>query len=101
MTKPVAPVVVRRRSLPLIWVVPLIAFVVGGWMIARNSRAHGPEITIRFQTGAGIEAGKPTVVYKGVAVGSVQEVTLDPSMDPVLVRVQLSQDAAGLARSDS
>lgn len=101
MTKPVAPVVVRRRSLPLVWVVPLVAFVVGGWMIARNARAHGPEITIRFQTGSGIEANKTNVEYKGVAVGSVRDVSLDPSLDSVLVRVQLSQDAAGLARSDS
>jgi paraquat-inducible protein B len=101
MTKPVTPIVVRRRSLPLVWVVPLLALAVGGWMIARNSRAHGPEITIRFQTGAGIEANKTILEYKGVAVGSVQKVELDQAMDSVLVRVQLSQDAAGLARSDS
>jgi paraquat-inducible protein B len=102
MTKPATPVVVRhRRSLPLIWVVPLLALVVSGWMIARNSRAHGPEITIRFQTGAGIEANKTVLEYKGVAVGSVQDVSLAPDMDGVIVRVQLSRDAANLARSDS
>lgn len=101
MTKPATPVIVRRRSLPLVWVVPLVALVVGSWMIARNARAHGPEITIRFQTGAGIEANKTNLEYKGVAVGTVQEVALDPSMDSVLVRVQLSQGAAALARSDS
>ena len=101
MTKLPAPTVVRRRTLPLIWVVPLLAFIVGGWLIVRQSRAHGPEITIRFQNGAGIEAGKTILEYKGVAVGTVQEVRLDEKLDGVLVKVQLAKDAASLARADS
>lgn len=102
MTKPPAPVVVRhRRSLPLIWVVPLVALVVGGWLIARNSRARGPEITIRFQNGAGIEAGRTILEHKGVAVGSVESVQLDQKLDSVLVKVRLAKDAADLARADS
>jgi paraquat-inducible protein B len=101
MTKLPAPTVVRRRTLPLIWIVPLLAFIVGGWLIVRQSRAHGPEITIRFQNGAGIEAGKTILEYKGVAVGTVQEVRLDEKLDGVLVKVQLAKDAASLARADS
>lgn len=102
MTKPPAPIIIRsRRSLPLIWVVPLLALLVGGWLIVRQSRAHGPEITIRFQNGAGIEAGKTVLEHKGVAVGSVQSVDLDATLDAVLVRVQLAKNAADLARADS
>lgn len=102
MTKPPAPVVVRhRRSLPLIWVVPLVAFLVGGWLIARHSRAHGPEITIRFHNGAGIEAGRTVLEHKGVAVGSVESVALDDKLEQVLVKVQLAKHAANLAQSDS
>ena len=80
---------------------PVIAFFVGGWLIVRQSRAHGPEITIRFQNGAGIEAGKTVLEHKGVAVGSVQSVELDATLDAVLVRVQLAKNAADLARADS
>lgn len=102
MTTPPAPVVVRhRRSLPLIWVVPLVALIVGGWLIARNSRARGPEITIRFQNGAGIEAGRTILEHKGVAVGSVESVQLDAKLDSVLVKVRLAKNAANLARADS
>lgn len=102
MSQPPAPVIVRhRRSLPLIWVVPAIALIVGGWLVARNARNHGPEITIRFQSGAGIEAGKTILEYKGVAVGSVRSVQLDDKLDSVLVRVQLARDAESLARTGS
>lgn len=100
MTKPPAPTVTRsRRSLPLIWVVPLLALVVAGWLIARNAREHGPEITIRFQNGAGIEVGKTTLEHKGVAVGTVQSVQFDEKLEGVLVRVQLAKNAAPLARA--
>jgi len=102
MTKPPAPVVVRhRRSLPLIWVVPLIALAVGGWLMVRNARDHGPEITIRFQNGAGIEAGRTMLEHKGVTVGTVEDVQLDEKLDEVIVKVQLTKGAAGLARADS
>jgi paraquat-inducible protein B len=102
MTKPPAPIIIRtRRSLPLIWIVPLLALVVGGWLMLRNLQRQGPEITIRFQNGAGIEAGKTILEHKGVAVGSVRSVDLDEGLDAVLVRVQLAKNAASLARTDS
>lgn len=102
MSKPPAPVVVsHRRSLPLIWVVPLLALVVGGWLLLRDVRARGLEITIRFQNGAGIEAGRTILEHKGVAVGSVESVQLDENLDAVIVKVQLNKDAANLARADS
>lgn len=102
MTQRPAPIVVRnRRSLPLIWVVPLVAFIVGGWLIARNSQDRGPQITIRFQNGAGIEAGKTILEHKGVAVGTVESAELDEKLDSVLVKVRLARNAADLARADS
>jgi paraquat-inducible protein B len=102
MTKPPVPTIIRRRrTLPLIWVVPLVALLTGGWLLIRNSRDHGPEITIRFQNGAGIEAGKTTLEHHGVAVGLVQRVEFDEKLDTVLVKVQLARNAAALARADS
>ena len=102
MTKPPAPTIIRtRRTLPLIWVVPLVAAVIGGWLLSRNSGEHGPEITLRFQNGSGIEAGKTMLEYKGVAVGSVLGVSLDEKLATVLVRVQLAKNAAPLAREGS
>jgi paraquat-inducible protein B len=102
MSTPPTPTVVRhRRSLPLIWVVPFVAFLVGGWLIARSSRDRGPEITIRFQNGAGIEAGKTVLEHKGVAVGTVENVQLDDKLDTVLVKVRLARNAASVARADS
>ena len=41
MSAPATPKVSRTRSLPLVWVVPLIALAVGGWMIFREFQHRG------------------------------------------------------------
>jgi paraquat-inducible protein B len=92
------PKVTRAPTLPLVWIVPLIALAVGGWMVFRELRNRGPEITIDFADGAGIEADKTALVHKGVSVGLVKAVELKPDMTGVKVRLRLDRTAAALAR---
>jgi paraquat-inducible protein B len=101
MTAPATPRVSRRPSLPLIWVVPLVALIIAGWMVGRQFRNRGPEITIEFATAAGIEAGKTELEHKGVSIGVVRTVTLKNDLSGVLVQVRLTKAGAALARSGS
>lgn len=98
MNPPPAPKISRVPTLPLVWIVPLVALAVGGWMVWREFSRRGPEIVIEFTDGAGIEPDKTSLYYKGVAVGSVKAVELKPDMSGVAVRVRLERDAASLAR---
>lgn len=97
-TVPDVPRISRRRSLPLIWIVPLIALAVGGWMVFREFRHRGPEITIEFPEGKGMEARKTAVEYSGVNVGTVLAVDLKEDLSGVRVTVRLEKNAASLAR---
>lgn len=91
------PKVSRAPRFPLVWVVPLIALAVGAWMIARELRSRGPEITIEFADGSGIAADRTELHHKGVSVGTVTAVELKPNLDGVIVRVRLRQTAAAIA----
>lgn len=95
---PATPRVSRRPALPLIWVVPLVALLVAGWMIARQFRNRGPEITIEFTTSGGVEAGKTLLEHKGVSVGTVRSVSLKEDLSGVLLHVRLTKQGAVLAR---
>jgi paraquat-inducible protein B len=97
MKSPDAPKISRAPALPLVWVVPLLALAIGGWMILREYLSHGPEITIEFADASGVEAGKTMLQYKGVAIGEVQNVELKKDLKVVVVRVRLNNDAAALA----
>lgn len=69
MSTPSTPQISRVRKLPLVWIVPLLALAVGGWMVFHELWDRGPEITIEFANGSGVVAGKTTLDHKGVTVG--------------------------------
>jgi paraquat-inducible protein B len=82
----------------LVWIVPIVALAIGGWMVLREFRSRGPEIVIEFGDGKGVEPRKTTLEYLGVSVGTVTGVELKPDLSGVAVTLRLDRDAAGLAR---
>lgn len=97
MTQAPTPEVTRRRTLPFVWIVPLLALIVGAWLVYRELQSRGPEIVITFDDGSGLEAGKTVLEYQGVAVGEVKKVELNKEMTGVRVTVRLAKSAARLA----
>lgn len=100
MTAP-TPHVSRRPALPLIWVVPLLALLIAGWLVARQFRDHGPQIAIEFANGSGLEPDKTQLEFKGVVVGTVKTVTLQPDLRGVVVQVRLTKSGAAIAHEGS
>jgi paraquat-inducible protein B len=98
MTTPVTPRVSRMPALPLVWIVPIVALAVGGWMVFREFRNRGPEITIEFAEGKGVEPRKTTLDYLGVSVGTVTDVELKEDLTGVIVTLRLNRNASELAR---
>ena len=90
------PEVVRRRDwLPsLIWLIPIVAALVGITLVAKILWNRGPEIVLSFNTAEGLEAGKTAVKYKDVQIGTVHEIRLARDRSHVRVSVQLDKDAA-------
>ncbi|MGF6939602.1 paraquat-inducible protein B [Paraburkholderia sp. UCT70] len=92
----------RSRWLPsLVWVVPLIAALIGIALVIRSVTERGPVITISFISAEGLEPGKTKVKYKDVDVGAVKTITLSPDLSHVLVQVQLTKEGGKFAVKDS
>ena len=100
---PPAPKVVRRRDwMPsLIWLIPIVAALVGITLVARILMQRGPEIVLTFKTAEGLEAGKTAVKYKDVQIGMVQSLRLARDRSHVRVTVQLTKEADGFTASDT
>jgi paraquat-inducible protein B len=101
MTTPATPKVSRRPALPLIWLVPIVALAIAGWMVSRQFTNRGPEILIEFPNGAGAEAGKTELEHKGVTIGVVRDVELKPDLSGVILHVRLTKAGAPVARAGS
>ncbi len=100
---PPAPKVVRRRDwMPsLVWLIPIVAALVGITLVARILMQRGPEIVLTFKTAEGLEAGKTAVKYKDVQIGMVQSLRLARDRSHVRVTVQLTKEADGFTASDT
>jgi paraquat-inducible protein B len=90
----VAEAVVETRGRPsIVWLIPLVAALVGGFVAWRAFSERGPEITISFKSAEGLEAGKTQIKYKDVEVGIVEEVSLVPDLSGVVCRARMVKGA--------
>jgi paraquat-inducible protein B len=91
----------RRWVLQWVWLLPVVAALIGGWLAARAIMADGPSITIRFKTAEGLEPGKTRIKYKDVDVGIVRNVSLAEDHAGVVVKAELSKPAEELLVEDT
>ena len=91
----------RRPRPSLVWLVPVLAALIGLSMLINSWLSAGPVITISFLTAAGLEAGKTPVRYKDVTVGSVSSIALSDDGSHVVATVALVKSAANLTRDDT
>jgi paraquat-inducible protein B len=82
----------------IVWVVPILAILIGGWLIYQNVSSVGPVARVRFDTADGIAAGKTEVRCRSVRVGTVEEVELAPDLNSVLVHIRMDGHAENLLR---
>src|SRR5712671_4346408 len=80
----------KKTRLSLVWVVPIVAALVGVWVAATKIMSEGPKITIGFGTAEGLEAGKTKVHYNGVDVGTVTTIRLSDDHRHVITEVEMA-----------
>jgi paraquat-inducible protein B len=90
-----------RFRVPVIWLVPIIAAVLGLWLVIYTYMTEGPEITIALNTAAGIEPGKTKIKALNVELGIVESLELTQDMKGVIVKAKLERFAVPLLRDDT
>jgi paraquat-inducible protein B len=90
---PAEPVLRQRRRLSLVWLIPIVATLLAGFLLWRSWSQQGPTITITFHTAEGIEVGKTKIKLKAVDIGTVSAVHIAPDRDHVIVQVDMTREA--------
>lgn len=90
-----------RRNLAWVWLIPLVAALIGASIVWREWSTRGPVIEISFQSASGIEEGKTQIKYRDVVVGLVTDIRLSNNRENVIVTAQLDKDAEALADGQS
>jgi paraquat-inducible protein B len=82
----------KRKSSPqLIWLIPIVAVLIGGWLAVKTILEQGPTITITFKTAEGIEAGKTKVKYKNIDIGEVKSIGFSKDLERVEVKAEMGK----------
>lgn len=92
----------EQRWLPsLIWLIPIIAALIGGGLALKGILERGSTITISFKTAEGLEAGKTKIKYKNVDIGEVKRITLSEDRANVIATAEMARQAESLLVDDT
>jgi paraquat-inducible protein B len=99
--RPPAPRIDRKRRLSPIWLIPIVAALIAGYLGWITFSSQGPTITISFQAADGLEAGKTLIKHKEVVFGTVKTITLSDDLSHVEVTAEMTQAAAPHLNQDT
>jgi paraquat-inducible protein B len=88
------PKVSQQHRMAPIWMLPILALVVGAWLVWRSLLDMGPRVSIEFDTGDGVVANQTQVHYKGIGVGMVKSLQPKDDLSGVIVAVQIDKHIA-------
>jgi paraquat-inducible protein B len=81
------------KKISIVWFIPLVAVIIGAWLVYKAYTEQGPTITISFNTAQGLEAGKTKIKYKNVEVGEVEAIDLGKDLGNVIVSARMVKDS--------
>lgn len=90
-----------QTRLSPIWIVPIVALVIGLWLVYDNYTSRGMMITLTMQNAEGIEAGNTLIRSRNVEIGRVQSVKLSDDLSQAVLRARIQPEAEAMLRDDS
>ncbi|NND69385.1 MAG: MCE family protein, partial [Halioglobus sp.] len=88
-------------KLSAVWIIPLLALLLGVFLVVQAWMTEGPEIEISFSTATGLEQGKTRIKYRNVDIGVVEKVRLNSDFQGVIATAKLDRQAVPLLRADT
>lgn len=80
-----------------VWLFPIFALLIAGWLFLQNWKERGPEIYIHFEDGSSIRAEKTKVRFRGVTIGTVKKIVISDDDKDVIATVLLQSEAQNFA----
>ncbi|MRW83375.1 MCE family protein [Pseudoduganella sp. FT26W] len=96
------PEVEKPSRMPsLVWLIPLLAALIGLTLVVKMVLDQGPTVTVSFRSADGLEPGKTKVKYKDVDIGLVKTITLGSDLSKVLVTIDMTKEAKRFTANDT
>jgi len=87
---PQAKIKTKSHSLSPVWVIPIVAALIGGWLVFKSAAQENLIVEVSFESASGLEANKTPVKLRNVKVGELTEVKFSKDLSEVIVVMELS-----------
>jgi paraquat-inducible protein B len=91
----------RWSRLPLIWLLPVVVVLAGGFVVIREKLEQGTAIEIRFINAEDLETDKTKIRYKEVEIGEVRDIRVSKDRKEVIVNAMIHRDASDYLVDDT
>ncbi len=78
----------KKGRISAVWVIPIIAAAIGGWLVFKNAITEKAIIDVTFKNASGIEAGKTAVKYRDIKIGTVKEIRFSDDLSNVVATIE-------------
>jgi paraquat-inducible protein B len=95
------PLSMRRRSFSLVWLVPIVAVLIGLWVGWLSWSERGFYVDILFKNVSGLEEGKSKVRYRNLDVGTVAKLEFAEDSHFVKARIEMKKGTERFLSKDT
>ncbi len=96
-----SPVVKTKKGLSPIWILPVLALCLGGWLLFKDYQESGFMITVQIKNATGITPDKTRIYFKGIPIGTVKTFSVNPDLQWIDVNIEMVKEAKEELTDDS
>ena len=90
-----------KKGISLVWIMPILALLIGGWMIYQQWQNQGVIVTVSFERAEGLEAGKTKVKSRNVDIGKLIDIQFNAQRTRIIARIEIDNSMGDFLRADS
>lgn len=83
----------QKSSISSIWLLPVIAALIGIWLIFKSFTEAGVDVVVVIDSADGIVAGQTEVKFKGFPIGLVKSIEISDDLTEVHATIELKREA--------
>lgn len=86
-------VIKTKKGISPIWILPIVALLIGTWLIYKDFHDSGVMITVQINDASGLTAGKTQVMFKGLPVGTLKNFTVSSDLLAIEADIEMVKQA--------
>ncbi len=96
-----SPVVKMKKGISPIWILPIIAVLIGSWLVYKDFQESGVMISVQIKDASGLTAGKTEVMFKGLPVGTLKSFQVSPDLLFITAEIEMVKQSREKLTSDT